>query len=541
MERASDPDRKMPPANWRVAMQRSGSRGNARDGAAWSNPDGGRIDGGLALAFTLAKHGRVAEAREVFGRVQTGFENQADQPEKRRAEFVLVDAHIRAYEGRPLSSADIDNLKRTLDVTDRQDYIGQGLALNQLCLAYVHSGHLDRAQEYGESAIRLYRQGDAELGSLHLLAHLGQIKLMRGDLEGAAAEYAALEESLSALPFADRALLAVSRALRSEVAYETNDLAESRALLESAIESIEEDDAWLDVRAAAYRVRIRLAFNRFGLPGALTELSRCENAAEKRTMPRLLRLIRFERIRALTLSDELDGAQKIMRSIGIEPQKLEWRDENDWVFRQGSAAVAISRWLVRTRRARDALVLLEPVEDSAIRRGQLLTLAKLRVIRAEAHWRLNQKSDATSAIVSAVRLLGQQPFRRFILDEGAEVFRIVQAVLDGERLSSPLDRQHRTRFAELAHFFAVQTRERRRDAPSTGRPSTSDGYRKYLELLAIGLSNKEIARTMGVSVNTVKYHLKAIFANLRVSNRTQAVAEATRLRIIGRHRPSGSP
>jgi DNA-binding CsgD family transcriptional regulator len=185
-------------------------------------------------------------------------------------------------------------------------------------------------------------------------------------------------------------------------------------------------------------------------------------------------------------------------------------------------------------------VLLEPVEDSAIRRGQLLTLAKLRVVRAEAHWRLNQKTDATSAIVSAVRLLGQQPFRRFILDEGQEVFRIVEAVLDGERLSSTLDRQHRIRFVELAHFFAVQTRERRcNDTPSAGNPSTNEAHQKYLELLAIGLSNKEIARTMGVTVNTVKYHLKAIFAQLRVANRTQAVAEASRLQIIQRNHPDG--
>ncbi len=521
-------------------MQGSRSRANEGVPGPLSHPKRGGIDRDLALAFALAKHGRVDEARQIFDEVQSGFESQADRSDRKIAEFILVDAHIRAYEGRTLSSADIDKLMWTLEVTDRKDYIGQGLALNQLCLGYMHSGHLDRAQEYGESAIRLYRQGDAELGSLHLSAHLGQIKLMRGDLEGAAAEYSALDERLSTLRFADTALLAVSRALRSEVAYETNDLEQSRTLLESAIESVEEDDAWLDVRAAAYRVRIRLAFSRFGLPGALTELSRCENAATKRAMPRLLRLVKFERIRALTLSDELDGAQKIMRSIGIEPQKLEWRDENEWVFRQGSAAVAISRWLVRTRRARDALVLLEPVEDLAIRHGQLLSLAKLRVIRAEAHWRLNQKTDATSAIVSAVRLLGQQPFRRFILDEGQEVYRIVQAVLDGERLSSPLDRQHRIRFAELAHFAAVQTRDRRRaDVSSAGKASTDDAYRKYLELLAIGLSNKEIARTMGVSENTVKYHLKGIFAELRVSNRTQAVAEASRLQIIQRNHPDG--
>jgi LuxR family maltose regulon positive regulatory protein len=61
----------------------------------------------------------------------------------------------------------------------------------------------------------------------------------------------------------------------------------------------------------------------------------------------------------------------------------------------------------------------------------------------------------------------------------------------------------------------------------------------YLELLALGMSNKEIGRTMGVSINTVKYHLKSIFKQLRVDNRTQAVVEASRLRAISKDHPNG--
>jgi len=62
---------------------------------------------------------------------------------------------------------------------------------------------------------------------------------------------------------------------------------------------------------------------------------------------------------------------------------------------------------------------------------------------------------------------------------------------------------------------------------------------KYLELLALGMSNKEIGRTMGVSINTVKYHLKLIFKQLRVDNRTQAVVEANRLGVTSKDHPNG--
>jgi DNA-binding NarL/FixJ family response regulator len=43
-----------------------------------------------------------------------------------------------------------------------------------------------------------------------------------------------------------------------------------------------------------------------------------------------------------------------------------------------------------------------------------------------------------------------------------------------------------------------------------------------LEQLCIGLSNKEIARNLGIQEVTVKLHVKNVLAKLKVSNRTQA-------------------
>ena len=55
---------------------------------------------------------------------------------------------------------------------------------------------------------------------------------------------------------------------------------------------------------------------------------------------------------------------------------------------------------------------------------------------------------------------------------------------------------------------------------------------KVLEQLAAGQSNKEIARTLGVSPNTVKTHLANLFGKLEVSRRTQAVRKARDLQLI---------
>jgi DNA-binding CsgD family transcriptional regulator len=55
---------------------------------------------------------------------------------------------------------------------------------------------------------------------------------------------------------------------------------------------------------------------------------------------------------------------------------------------------------------------------------------------------------------------------------------------------------------------------------------------KVLEKLAEGQSNKEIARILGLSPNTVKTHIANLFAKLEVARRTEAVAKARDLHLI---------
>ena len=52
--------------------------------------------------------------------------------------------------------------------------------------------------------------------------------------------------------------------------------------------------------------------------------------------------------------------------------------------------------------------------------------------------------------------------------------------------------------------------------------------REVLEMLAEGLSNKEIARRLKISEHTVKFHVASIFAKLGASTRTEAVMHGIR-------------
>lgn len=55
---------------------------------------------------------------------------------------------------------------------------------------------------------------------------------------------------------------------------------------------------------------------------------------------------------------------------------------------------------------------------------------------------------------------------------------------------------------------------------------------KVLERLAAGRSNKEIARDLGLSPNTVKTHVANLYAKLEVGRRTQAIGKARDLTLI---------
>jgi DNA-binding NarL/FixJ family response regulator len=96
--------------------------------------------------------------------------------------------------------------------------------------------------------------------------------------------------------------------------------------------------------------------------------------------------------------------------------------------------------------------------------------------------------------------------------EPGELVRGVRAAAAGE---SPLD-------AKVARTLLARQTERATDT------LLSDREREVLTLVADGLANKQIARSLGISERTVKSHLTSVFQRIGVSDRTQAALWAER-------------
>jgi DNA-binding NarL/FixJ family response regulator len=83
--------------------------------------------------------------------------------------------------------------------------------------------------------------------------------------------------------------------------------------------------------------------------------------------------------------------------------------------------------------------------------------------------------------------------------------------------------------------FAARPASRHADADDEeyGRiDALTTREREVLELVSQGLPNKAIASRLGVSDQTVKFHLSSIFSKLGVSSRTEAVRRGVRAGLI---------
>ena len=75
------------------------------------------------------------------------------------------------------------------------------------------------------------------------------------------------------------------------------------------------------------------------------------------------------------------------------------------------------------------------------------------------------------------------------------------------------------------------------ESPPVSRGTTppehfSQRQKEVLQLIAAGKSNKEIARTLNLSLSTVKLHVAAVLHSLDVENRTEAASAAIRQGLV---------
>ncbi len=100
-----------------------------------------------------------------------------------------------------------------------------------------------------------------------------------------------------------------------------------------------------------------------------------------------------------------------------------------------------------------------------------------------------------------------------------EFFNLLSGIERGE---TPISRG-------LAGRILEEFARRRTDRPEPGAPDElTDREREVLRCVSSGISNREVAATLHISENTVKFHMKNILDKLHLQNRAAVVAYAAR-------------
>jgi two-component system NarL family response regulator len=104
-----------------------------------------------------------------------------------------------------------------------------------------------------------------------------------------------------------------------------------------------------------------------------------------------------------------------------------------------------------------------------------------------------------------------------------EVAQAIRVVADGQSLISP------SMAVKLLDEFKMMTRTDRQQVPS---PKLTDRELEVLRLVAEGLNNREIAKRLFISENTVKNHVRNILEKLQLHSRMEAVMYAVREKLL---------
>jgi DNA-binding NarL/FixJ family response regulator len=105
-----------------------------------------------------------------------------------------------------------------------------------------------------------------------------------------------------------------------------------------------------------------------------------------------------------------------------------------------------------------------------------------------------------------------------------EVATAIRAVAGGQSLISPAMASKL-----LTEFATLVKREDRQQVPA---PRLTDRELEVLRLVARGLNNKDVAKQLFISENTVKNHVRNILEKLQLHSRMEAVVYAVREKLL---------
>jgi len=209
---------------------------------------------------------------------------------------------------------------------------------------------------------------------------------------------------------------------------------------------------------------------------------------------------------------------------------------------EGLARVLIVQGQSDPNRLDDALRLLARLLEMAEQAGAMHLVVRILTLQATALAQAPANRDkidqALAVLKQALDIAEPEGYIRTFVDGGERISQLLLRVL-----SQRSSKQQTTRtgaatdyvdkllsaFREKPNRLSLQAKELR---PFSLVEPLSERELEVLRLVAAGFSNREIAQSLVIAVNTVKNHLKNIYGKLNAHNRTQAVDRARSLDLL---------
>lgn len=478
----------------------------------------------LAVAWALALTRNPADALLALERLENGLQDcPAEQRRglQRRIEAVRATAAAIADDtvaARRLSS---DWLK---GVGDGEDWECAVMS-NVLAFALVAGSEFAAANnvyyDYKGHRRQIYSAvyGDVVNGLGYRL---------QGRLHDAANRFKAAFDNAcrEAGPFSAAAVL--SGACLAEIRYEWNDVEDVRRLLQGRLDFID-DIGFVGCVTSAYVPLIRLSglerpAETLELIERLELLGRTRLGGQRMICAALAERVRFH----LAMGDGISAAAALRDLDGLAPaeapvcggQMLEL-----WEERQ----LGHARFDLFSGRPQAALERLRPLitqTEGWGRYGKSVVMRSLAVLAEDS---LGRMEAALAAFWDLLSLAGPHSFCRSLLDEGPAMHDFIHRAMKARPAQTPpLEARRHSQlqpYLQRLSGFAQQAVPPVREDPSLYSILTAREV-EVLSAVAAGQSNKEIARLLKLTPETVKWHMKSILSKLQAGNRTQAVRRA---------------
>ncbi len=283
------------------------------------------------------------------------------------------------------------------------------------------------------------------------------------------------------------------------------------------------------VAILGYSALARLQQARGNSREALATLDTLEHLAEQRHFPPHL----MPQVAAVRAQLELAQGNQVVAIRWVDSSGISTEDD-DVRYPRECEYLALARVRIAQARAdlagsflQNVLHLLERLLRDAEAKERMNSVLEILVLRALAQETQGNSTSALSTLERALVLAAPEGYIRLFVDEGAPMLALLRLA------------QARSRVPDyVATLLSAFGEQRVSDLPpSPARPDPlaeplTEREREMLRLLLEGASNREIARRLVLSVNTVKRHVYNICGKLGVQSRTQAIIRARALHLL---------